>query len=51
MNGRWQYDLIYKNGEYQQHSELQIPIDVLHTHDFLERMRKLNGFLWLSQWN
>jgi hypothetical protein len=51
MNDTWQYDLIYKNGEYQQHSELQIPIEVLHTHDFLERMRMLNGFLRLNQWN
>lgn len=50
-NDTWQYDLIYKNGEYQSHGEIQIPLNVLHTYEFLERMRMLNGFLRLSQWN
>lgn len=51
MNDTWQYQLIYEKGQYREVSKLRISLDVLKSHDFLEKMRMLNGFLRLSQWN
>ena len=47
----WQYDLLFKKGEYDVASEQPIPLVLLHKKDFIQMMLDLNGFQGYGDWN